>query len=156
MPGADSQQTLKQNELAFKRLRIRPRMLQGIKKVDMSVTVFDKTFSMPILIAPTAMQKLAHEVGEKGTVRAANTFNTAMFVSTVSTTSFKEVRNTCPNALLITQTYFFKDKETLALLKQAEDSGYSAIAVTVDSPVIGFKRENERYIAPKFDVKNQI
>ena len=69
-----------------------------------------------------------------------------MGVSTMSTLSFKEVRETCPNALLLMQMYLFKrDDLTLMLLKQCEDAGYNAIAVTVDSPILGMRREDNRY-----------
>ena len=69
-----------------------------------------------------------------------------MGVSTMSTLSVKEVRETCPNALLLMQMYLFKrDDLTLMLLKQCEDVGYNAIAVTVDSPISGMRREDNRY-----------
>ena len=57
------------NFSSIARLRIRPRMLQGITKIDMSLHFLGKKLSMPILIAPTAMQRMAHDVGERGTVR---------------------------------------------------------------------------------------
>ena len=77
---------------------------------------------------------------------AAEEFNTAMSVSTVSTLSFKEVRKTCPNAVLLMQIYLFKrDDLTLILLKQCEDAGCSAVVVTVDSPILGMRREDSRY-----------
>ena len=56
------------NFFSIARLRIRPRMLQGITKIDMSIHFLGKKLSM-ILIAPTAMQRMAHDVGERGTVR---------------------------------------------------------------------------------------
>ena len=69
-----------------------------------------------------------------------------MGVSTMSTLSVKEVRETCPNALLLMQIYLFKRHDlTLMLLKQCEDAGYKAIAVTVDSPISGMRREDNRY-----------
>ena len=69
-----------------------------------------------------------------------------MGVSAMSTLSFKEVGETCPNALLLMQMYLFKrDDLTLMLLKQCEDVGYNAIAVTVDSPISGMRREDNRY-----------
>ena len=69
-----------------------------------------------------------------------------MGVSTLSTLSFKEVRETCPNSLLLMQMYLYKrDDLTLMLLKQCEDAGYNAIAVTVDTPILGMRREDARY-----------
>ena len=69
-----------------------------------------------------------------------------MGVSTMSTLSVKEVRETCPNALLLMQMYLFKrDDLTLMLLKLCEDAGYNPVAVTVDSPISGMRREDNRY-----------
>ena len=51
------------------RLRIRPRMLKGITNIDVSIHFLGKELSMPILIAPTVMQRMANDVGERGTVR---------------------------------------------------------------------------------------
>ena len=56
------------NFSSIARLRIRPRMLQGITKIDMSIHFLGKKLSMPILIAPTAMQRMAHDGGARGTV----------------------------------------------------------------------------------------
>ena len=69
-----------------------------------------------------------------------------MGVSTMSTLSVKEVRETCPNALLLMPMYLFKREDlTLMLLKLCEDAGYNAIAVTVDSPISRMRLEDNRY-----------
>jgi len=67
--GATDEQTLQDNVEAFKRIRIRPRVLTGVQKVDLSVSVLGQRLSTPILVAPTAMQRLAHDDGEKATAK---------------------------------------------------------------------------------------
>ena len=77
---------------------------------------------------------------------AAEEFSTAMGVSTISTLSFKEVRETCPNALLLMQMNLVKrDDLMLMLLKQCDNAGCNAIIVIVDTPVLGIRREDNRY-----------
>lgn len=43
--------------------RFRPRILIDVSKIDMTTTVLGFKISMPIMIAPTAMQKMAHPEG---------------------------------------------------------------------------------------------
>jgi len=67
--GATDEQTLMDNVEAFRRIRIRPRVLTGISKADTSTTILGNPVSSPILVAPTAMQRMAHHEGEKATAR---------------------------------------------------------------------------------------
>jgi len=55
------------------RLRIRPRVLRGISQVDLSTTILGERITLPVGIAPTATQKLAHPDGERATARGENT-----------------------------------------------------------------------------------
>ncbi|KAL1426965.1 hypothetical protein MTO96_003262 [Rhipicephalus appendiculatus] len=62
--GADREQTLRENVQAFSRLRFRPQVLVDVSKRSTATTVLGREISMPIGIAPSAMQKMAHPVGE--------------------------------------------------------------------------------------------
>jgi len=146
MSGADSEQTLSENVQAFRRLRIRPRMLQGIEEVNTKTTILGEEIAFPVCVAPTAFQCMAHADGEKGTVRAAASHGTCMCVSTLSTTSFQDVRNASPDALLWMQMFVSKNKNlTLSNLRNAEKAGYKALVLTVDTPIKGLRREDVRH-----------
>lgn len=146
--GADQEQTLRENVEAYSRLRFRPRVLVDVSKTMTATTVLGKEISMPIGIAPSAMQKLAHPVGEVGTARAAEAAGTVMILSTLSTTSLEDVRRAAPNCLLWYQLYVYQNRSlTESLVKRAVNAGYSAIVLTVDAPVFG-----QRII----DVKNRF
>ncbi|KAL7991291.1 hypothetical protein Chor_015547, partial [Crotalus horridus] len=67
--GADDQQTLAENVAAFSRLRLYPRMLKNVSTLDLSTCVLGEKISMPICIAATAMQCMAHADGEIATAR---------------------------------------------------------------------------------------
>uniref|UniRef100_G3MPB4 (S)-2-hydroxy-acid oxidase n=1 Tax=Amblyomma maculatum TaxID=34609 RepID=G3MPB4_AMBMU len=138
--GADREQTLRENVEAFSRLRFRPRVLVDVSRTSTSTTVLGREISMPIGIAPSAMQKLADPIGEVGTAKAAEAAGTVMILSTLSTTSLEEVRKNAPNCLLWYQLYVYRNRSlTESLVKRAAKAGYSALVLTVDAPVFGLR-----------------
>jgi (S)-2-hydroxy-acid oxidase len=76
--GAEDQWTLKENREAFSRILFRPRILIDVSHIDMTTNILDFNISMPIMIAPSAMQKMAHPEGELATARAAASAGTIM------------------------------------------------------------------------------
>ncbi len=98
---------------------------------------------MPVVIAPLALQRLAHPEGELATARAAAAAGTIMCLSTASTTRPAEVAAAAPGAPRWFQVYVFHDRGiTEALIAEAIDSGYSALVLTVDAPFLG-RRERD-------------
>src|SRR4051794_13323002 len=83
--GADDEVTLRDNVAAFRRLRLRPRMLVDVSGASIATTVLGIPVSMPLLIAPTAFQRMAHPDGEPATARAAAAAGTIMTLSTLAT-----------------------------------------------------------------------
>ncbi|KAG5025018.1 hypothetical protein JHK86_020932 [Glycine max] len=125
----------------------RPRILVDVSKIDLTATVLGFKISMPIMIAPTAMQKMAHPEGELATARAASAAGTIMTLSSWATSSVEEVASTGPDIRFF-QLYVFKDRNVAAqLVRRAERAGFKAIALTVDTPILG-RREA--------DIKNRF
>lgn len=102
--GAEDEYTLKENVEAFKRITFRPRILVDVSTISMSTTILGYTISAPIMIAPTAMHKLAHAEGEIATATAAAASNTIMVLSSSSSCSLEEVAASC-NAIRFFQLY---------------------------------------------------
>ncbi|XP_078428826.1 glycolate oxidase 1 [Wolffia australiana] len=145
--GAEDQWTLGENRNAFSRILFRPRILIDVTKIDMSATILGYKISMPIMLAPTAMQKMAHPEGEYATARAASSANTIMTLSSWATSSVEEVASTGPGIRFF-QLYVYKDRNVVAqLVRRAERAGFKAIALTVDTPRLG-RRES--------DIKNRF
>ncbi|CAI0548487.1 unnamed protein product [Linum tenue] len=145
--GAEDQWTLKENRNAFSRILFRPRILVDVSNIDMTTTVLGFKISMPIMIAPTAMQKMAHPDGENATARAASAADTIMTLSSWATSSVEEVASTGPGIRFF-QLYVYKDRNVVAqLVRRAERAGFKAIALTVDTPRLG-RREA--------DIKNRF
>lgn len=135
--GAGDELTLRDNVEAFDRLRLRPKMLVDMSKLNLSVELFGSTLSSPALIAPMAFHRLAHEDGELAMARAAARAGTGMVVSTLATSSLEEIAEVS-NGPLWFQLYVYKDKQiTIDLVERATAAGYKAIVLTVDSPVLG-------------------
>ncbi|XP_038998211.1 (S)-2-hydroxy-acid oxidase GLO1-like [Hibiscus syriacus] len=150
--GAEDQWTLQENRNAFSRILFRPRILIDVSKIDLTTTVLGFKISIPIMIAPTARQKMAHPEGEYATARAASAAGTIMILSSRATSSVEEVASTGPGIRFF-QLYVYKERNVVAqLVKRAERAGFKAIALTVDNPRLG-RREADiknRFTLPPF------
>jgi 4-hydroxymandelate oxidase len=148
--GADDERTLRENRAAFARYQILPRVLADVSRRTTATTVLGARVRSPILLAPTAMQRLAHPDGELATARAAAAAGTIMTLSTVATRSIEAVaearRTVDPDAVAWFQLYPQVDRGLMrALVERSEAAGYGAIVVTVDTPVVG-RREADVHV----------
>lgn len=140
--GAADEITLRANRAAFDKLFLRPRYLVDVSQRDLSTTVLGEHIPFPLLIAPTAYQRLAHPEGEVATARGAGVLGVPMVVSTVATSTLEEVA-TAASAPLWYQLYCDEDPAVNEwLIRRAERSGCRALVVTIDLPVLG-KRERD-------------
>jgi isopentenyl diphosphate isomerase/L-lactate dehydrogenase-like FMN-dependent dehydrogenase len=161
--GADDEITVHENTEAFRRLRLRPRVMQGVghpNKREMTTTLFGAEFAMPIGIAPMALQGLAHADGELAMARAAAQERAVMVISTTSTYSVEEITSASATLGGTTwfQLYVFKDREASRdLVRRVEQAGCKALVLTADTPYLG-KRErdirNQFHIPPHLAAKN--
>lgn len=142
--GADDEVTLRDNVAAFRRWRLRPRMLVDVSAAHTQTTVLGTPVSMPLLVAPTAFQRLAHPDGEPATARAAAAAETIMTLSTLATTAPAEVNEAAPGAPRWFQLYWFKDEGvTRSLVEQAVENDFRAIVLTIDAPGSAGRRERD-------------
>jgi (S)-2-hydroxy-acid oxidase len=136
--GADSGSTLKENMSAYQKYRIRPRVLRDISAIDTSVNIFEYKNSVPLGVAPTAMQCLAHDDGEAATARACKNMGVVMGLSSFSTTSLEDVQSQLGDHPGVLQLYLFEEREkSRKLIHRAKKAGYKAVFLTVDTPVLG-------------------
>jgi len=141
--GAADEVTLRDNVEAYRRWRLRPRVLVDVSEVSTAVDLPGGEVSMPVLVAPVAFQKLAHPDGEAGMARAAAAAGTAMCLSTIATARPSEVAQAAPDGRRWFQLYCFRDRAvTRALLDEAVECGFEAIVLTVDAPRAG-RRERD-------------
>jgi 4-hydroxymandelate oxidase len=141
--GAGDEWTLRENRRAFDRWVIRPRVLIDASQPDLRTTVLGQPLPFPILLAPTAFQRMAHDDGELATARAAASLGALMVVSTIATVSLEDIAET--DVARWFQLYVLKDRDlTAELVKRADAAGYSALVLTVDAPFLGRRLRDER------------
>ena len=152
--GAGDELALSGNVEAWRRLKLRPRVLVDVSEVNPATTVLGTPVSMPLLVAPTAIQRMAHADGEPGMARAAAAAGTVMCLSTIATSTPAEVAAAAPESRLWFQLYVFRDRDvTRSLIEQAVEHGYGAIVLTVDAPRLG---RRERDLRTGFRVPEEI
>jgi isopentenyl diphosphate isomerase/L-lactate dehydrogenase-like FMN-dependent dehydrogenase len=141
--GACDEVTLEESALAWRRRRLRPRVLAGYGEWGTRTTVLGGQVSSPILVAPVAYQRLVDEGGEIAMARAAAAAGTVMCLSTLATTLPSEIAAAVPAGRHWFQLYSFRDEAvTRALMDEAIDAGFEAIVVTVDAARAG-RRERD-------------
>lgn len=128
------------NRTAFERQRLVPRVLRGVVKRDLSVSVLGQRLPAPILLAPIAAQTVVHPDGELATVQGAADANVPFVLSTGSSCALEDVADTAGLAPRWFQLYWPTDKDVAeSLVHRAEESGYSALVLTVDAPTFGYR-----------------
>ena len=143
--GAADEITMRDNLDAWARIAVRPRVLVGVGERDPSVTLLGRRRPHPLIIAPMAYQKLAHDDGEVATARAAVATGTTMCLSTFANVTIAELAEAVPEVSRWFQLYVFSDRGiTRELIAQAVEHGYEALVVTVDLPVGGVRERETR------------
>jgi isopentenyl diphosphate isomerase/L-lactate dehydrogenase-like FMN-dependent dehydrogenase len=139
--GAGAEDTMRSNLEAFRRWRIVPRVLrQDLSERDLSVGLLGTRMPAPVLLAPIGVQTLLHEEGELASARAAAAVGLPLITSTASATSLEEIAEANGDAPRWFQLYWPNDDELAAsLVRRAEAADYSAIVLTVDNYLPGWK-----------------
>ena len=142
--GAEDEVTLRGNDEAFRDLHFRPRVLVDVTRVDTSCRVLGMDLPSPVILAPTAFQRLCHPDGEIATVQAAGRRGHLMVASTLATTSIEDIAEEARGPLWL-QLYVFRDRSlTEQLVRRAAAAGCRAICLTVDVPVQGNREHDVR------------
>ncbi len=142
--GAADELTLWDNIAAYQRIKLQPKVLRDLTDGHTQVTLFGHTYPFPIFLAPVAFQKLVHEEGELATVLAASANQAGMVVSTQASVPIEDIAENAAAPLWF-QLYIQPDRDfTKALVKRAENAGYTALVVTVDAPVSGIRNREQR------------
>ena len=142
--GASDEVTLRANIDAFGRFALRPRVFVDVSSIDPATTMLGAPVSIPVAFAPTALHKLAHPDGEIASTLACNDAGALMCLSTLSSVSIEDVAEVSTGPRWF-QLYVHKERDVATdLVQRAVASGYSAIVVTVDLPVPGYREREYR------------
>jgi len=140
--GAEDEVTLRDNCSAFQRVRLLPKVLVDVSRVDTKISLFGKEVNLPLAIAPTGGISAGRFGAELMLARAAKAAGVPFTMATPSAFSIERVADEAGGRLWF-QLYCVRDVEFRnKLVSRAKAAGYEAILVTVDLPVSG-KRERD-------------
>jgi 4-hydroxymandelate oxidase len=143
--GAADEWTLGENRAAWSRLQILPRMLRGVATRSQETTVLGTRVSSPVLVPPMAFHGLCHAEAEVATARATAAEGTIFCASTVSNCSLETIAVASGAGSRWFQLYVYRDRSiTRGLVERAAAAGYSALCLTVDTPLAGHRERDKR------------
>ena len=155
--GAEDEVTLRDNQAAYKRMRLLPKVLSDVSKIDTGTVILGQHAELPIAIAPTGAVGFGWRGGDVAIARAAVAAGIPYTLSSAATASIEKIADQAPGRLWF-QAYILRNKPFLAaLIERARVADYEALVITVDLPV-GGKRErdfrNDFSVPFRFTAKN--
>src|SRR5258705_4112485 len=143
--GAEDEITLRENSRAFSDITFRPRQCVAVPSCELRTTVIGTTLDVPFILAPVGFCRMFYPRGEVHAARAANAAGTGYVLSPFSGTPLGEVR-AGPSGPLWYQLYVPGGRDVAeATIARARAAGYSALVVTIDTPVSGMRERDFRY-----------
>ncbi|UPV73975.1 alpha-hydroxy-acid oxidizing protein [Halorussus limi] len=141
--SAGGEDTADRNREAFRRWRILPRMLQDVAERDLSVEMCGQEFPVPVLLAPVGVQSIIHEGGELASARAAQSLGVPFVSSSAASATMEDVADELGDATGWFQLYPSADPDvTESFVNRAENAGYEAIVITLDTPTMGWRERD--------------
>jgi L-lactate dehydrogenase (cytochrome) len=142
--GAEDELTMRRNTAAYRRAELVPRVLRDVSELDTTTTLLGRPLPLPLVIAPTGFTRIASPGGELDVSRAAARAGLPYTLSTMATRSIEEVAAVSDGPKWL-QVYVWKDRGLVKdMLSRASAAGYEAIAITVDTAVLGRRERDVR------------
>ena len=142
--AAEDERTLAANERAFADMIFRPRVLRGIKAIDVTSTILGRPVSYPLVLAPTGFTRIADPQGELAVARAAARAGLPYTLSTLSTRSIEAVRAVSDGRLWF-QVYAWRDRGMVKeMIDRAAAARFEALVLTVDTAMLGRRERDVR------------
>lgn len=141
--GAGAEDTIQNNRHSFSKWQILPHMLNDVSQRNTSIEIFGTELPTPLLLAPVGVLGIVHAEAELAVARAAVALKIPQIVSTVSSTPIEKVAEIHKDHPHWFQLYWGKDDEfTKSLITRAENSGYGAIVVTLDTRLLAWRERD--------------
>ena len=138
--GAGNESTVRSNTQSFEKYKIIPRMLRDVSVRDTSIELFGQKLTSPILLAPIGVLELAHHQADVGVAKAAASLNIPYIFSNQASRSMEEVSSVMGTSPRWFQLYWSKSNELVkSFVQRAERCGCSAIVVTLDTTMLGWR-----------------
>ncbi|HLY19225.1 MAG TPA: alpha-hydroxy acid oxidase [Bryobacteraceae bacterium] len=144
MGAAADEITMRWNHEAYEHIRLKPRILVDVSKVDTRVKLFGQELPFPIVLAPTGAQGVVYPDGDLASVRGAGAADATLCISSSASMKVEDVARAATGPVWF-QLYVQRDRAfTRDLVQRAEAAGCRTLCVTVDSPTFGARNREER------------
>ncbi len=143
--AAESETSLRRSREAYARVEFVPSVLRDVSSVDTSTTILGRPSALPFVFAPTGFTRLMNHEGEAAVARVAGRLGIPYALSTLGTTSPEDVAAAAPDTDRWFQLYLWNDRDAgLDLVRRARAAGFTALVLTVDTPVAGARLRDVR------------
>jgi lactate 2-monooxygenase len=141
--GAGAETTMRANRAEFDRWSLVPRMMRDVHERDTQTELFGVGLPAPVLLAPVGALGIVHPEAELAVARASVSTGVPMIASTLTTPSLEEIGSAMGSATRWFQLYWGPDRDVnLSLVQRAEKAGYSAVVVTLDTRILGWRNRD--------------
>ncbi|MDG2004660.1 MAG: alpha-hydroxy acid oxidase [Novosphingobium sp.] len=138
--AADDELTKARNTAAYAECDLVPNVLAGVAEIDTSVTILGRKSALPLILSPTALQRVFHWQGERAVARAAEKFGLWFGISSLATVSIEEIAELVSTPKMF-QFYYHKDRGlNRSMIERCQAARFDCVTLTVDTIVSG-KRE---------------
>ena len=143
--AAESETSLRRSREAYSRIEFKPSVLHDVSAVDTSTTILGRPSALPLVFAPTGFTRLMNHEGEPAVARVAGRMGIPYALSTLGTTSPEDVAAAAPDTQKWFQLYLWNDRDAgVDLVRRAQAAGFTALVLTVDTPVAGARLRDIR------------
>jgi L-lactate dehydrogenase (cytochrome) len=158
--GANDELAYARSQEIYSRVEFKARVLRDVSAVDLKTKILGKESALPIIFAPTGYTRMMHYQGEVMVAKVCDENNLIYNLSTMGTTSSKEIGEQVPTVRRWFQLYLWRDREqSLKFIEEAKAAGFEGLMLTVDTAVGGIKWRDIRNgltVPPKIGLKTFI
>ena len=155
--GANDELAFIRSQEAYSRVEFKARVLRDVSKIDLTANIVGQKSALPIIFAPTGYTRMMHYQGEIMVAKICEENNLVYNLSTMGTTSSKEIGDQVPNVRRWFQLYLWRDRsQSLKFIEEAQAAGFEGLMLTVDTAVGGIKWRDMRNgltVPPKIGLK---
>ena len=158
--GANDELAYARSQEIYSRVEFKARVLRDVSVIDLKTKILDKESALPIIFAPTGYTRMMHYQGEVMVAKVCDENNLIYNLSTMGTTSSKEIGEQVPNVRRWFQLYLWRDRDqSLKFIEEAKAAGFEGLMLTVDTAVGGIKWRDIRNgltVPPKIGLKTFV
>jgi len=155
--GANEELAYARSQEIYSKVEFKARVLRDVSKIDLNAEILDAKTSLPIIFAPTGYTRMMHYKGEVMVAKVCQENNLIYNLSTMGTTSSKEIGEQVSGVRRWFQLYLWRDRDqSLKFIEEAKEAGFEGLMLTVDTAVGGIKWRDMRNgltVPPKIGLK---